>query len=482
MALDKPAGNRPIPALKSRNLAINTALRSERYLEAYRLVIDDSAEHQLSSVFYRARGHLPTAVSASGSWVTDSDGKQYLDAAGGAIVVGIGHGVEEMAETIAAQTAILAYVHGSSFTTEPLEAYASALATVVPMDGARVFPVSGGSEAMETALKMARAYHLGKNRPERTVIIARGSSYHGNTRGALDVSGRQSLRRPYEPWLGQTRRVPGVNEYRCPNPDHPFGCTEWHASRLQEAIDEEGAHRVVAFVAEPIGGAASGVALPPDGYWDRIAEICRHNDILIVADEVMTGFGRTGEWFASDHFGLRPDLLVAAKGASSGYWPLGLAISSGVVHDTIVAGGGLVHGFTWSHHPVGASIGLAVLDRIRELRLIDRARVQGKRLLDALRSALADHPRVGDVRGIGLLACVELVEDRETQEPFPRSAQVTESVLQRARENGLLLFPSTGNVDGTNGDYLLIGPPLTIIDDEVDLIVARISSTLRGLK
>jgi adenosylmethionine-8-amino-7-oxononanoate aminotransferase len=314
------------------------------------------------------------------------------------------------------------------------------------------------------------------------VIIARGSSYHGNTRGALDVSGRLSLRRPYEPWLGQTRRVPGVNEYRCPNPDHPSGCTEWHASRLQEAIDEEGAHRVVAFVAEPIGGAASGVAVPSDGYWDRIAEICRDNDILIIADEVMTGFGRTGEWFASDHFGLRPDLLVAAKGASSGYWPLGLAISSGVVHDTIVAGGGLVHGFTWSHHPVGASVGLAVLDRIRKLRLVDRARVQGKRLFDGLRSALADHPRVGDVRGIGLLACVELVQDRETQEPFPRSAQVTESVLQRAKENGLLLYPSTGNIDGTSGDYLLIGPPLTIIDDEVDLIVDRISSALRGLK
>lgn len=483
IAFDKPAGNRPIPALRSRNLALKTPpFEGERYLEAYRPVIDVSGSNQMSSVFSRSGGTLPTAVSATGSWVTDIDGKQYLDAAGGAIVVGIGHGVAEIAETIATQTATLAYVHGTTFTTEPLEAYATELATVVPMNRARVFPVSGGSEAMETALKMARAYHLAKDQPERTVIIGRGASYHGNTRGALDVSGREPLRRPYEPWLGQTRRVPGVNEYRCPNPDHPSGCTKWHAHRLEEAIAEEGAERVVAFVAEPIGGAASGAAIPPEGYWDAIAGICRRNDILIIADEVMTGFGRTGEWFASDHYGLRPDILVAAKGASSGYWPIGLAITSGDVHDTITAGGGLVHGFTWSHHPVGASVGLAVLDRIKKLRLIDRARVQGERLLGGLRSALADHPRVGDVRGIGLLACVELVADRESREPFPRSAQVTESMLKRAGEIGLLLYPSTGNVDGTNGDYLLIGPPLTVTDDEVDLIVDRTTATLGALE
>jgi hypothetical protein len=436
----------------------------------------------MSSVFHRAGGHLPTALSATGSWVTDVEGKQYLDAAGGAIVVGIGHGVVEIAETIAAQTATLAYVHGSTFTTEPLEAYASELAKVVPVDGARVFPVSGGSEAMETALKMARAYHLAKDRPERTVIIARGASYHGNTRGALDVSGREPLRRPYEPWLGQTRRVPGVTEYRCPNPEHPSGCTRWHARNLEMAIGEEGPERVLAFVAEPIGGAASGAAMPPGGYWDAIAEICRRYDILIIADEVMTGFGRSGEWFASDHFGLRPDILVAAKGASSGYWPLGLAISTGEVHDAIFGAGGLVHGFTWSHHPVGASVGLAVLDRIRRLRLIDRARTQGERLLGGLQSALGEHPRVGDVRGIGLLVCVELVADRDTREPFPRSDRVTESMLLRARENGLLLYPSTGNVDGTNGDYLLLGPPLTVTDDEVDLIIDRLSTTLGALE
>ena len=192
----------------------------------------------------------------------------------------------------------------------------------------------------------------------------------------------------------------------------------------------------------------------------------------------MTGFGRTGEWFGSDHFGLRPDLLIAAKGASSGYWPLGLAIASGPVHDAIEEGGGLVHGFTWSHHPVGAAVGLAVLDRIKELRLVDRARTQGEKLLSGLGTALAESPLVGDVRGIGLLICVELVEDRETKTPFPRSTRMTERVIDRAMEIGLLLYPSTGNVDGSNGDYLMIGPPLTLIDDEVELIVDRVTQAL----
>ncbi len=219
---------------------------------------------------------------------------------------------------MAAQVSSVDWVHASAFTTDPVERYAEAVAGLVPMDGARVFPVSGGSEAMESALKMARAYHLARSEPERSVVIARQSSYHGNTRGALDVSGREPLRRPYEPWLGQTVRVPAVSEYRCPNPAHPDACARFHADRLDEVIEETGPEHVAVFVAEPIGGATSGAAVPPDGYWEAIDEVCRRHGVLILADEVMTGFGRTGEWFASDHFGFRPDLLIAAKGASSG--------------------------------------------------------------------------------------------------------------------------------------------------------------------
>lgn len=426
-----------------------------------------------SSVFTRSQKHLPTAVSASGSWVTDVDGKRYLDAAGGAIASLIGHGDPAVAKAMASQAETLEWAHASAFTTKPVERYAEAVAGLVPMDRSRVFPVSGGSEGMESALKMARAYHLVRGEPERTIVVARGASYHGNTRGALDVSGREPLRRPYEPWLGQTVRVPRVSEYRCPNPDHPSDCARFHAERLEAAIERAGPERVAVFVAEAVGGAASGAAVPPAGYWPGITEVCRRHGVLILADEVMTGFGRTGEWFASDHFGLRPDLLVAAKGASSGYWPLGLAIADGAVYEAIEEGGGLVHGFTWSHHPIGAAVGLAVLDRIQEMRLIDRARSHGEVLLGRLSTALAESPVVGDVRGLGLLICIELVEDRVTKTPFPRSAQMTEMIIDRAMEIGLLLYPSTGNVDGTNGDYLLIGPPLTILDDEVDLIVDR---------
>ena len=431
-----------------------------------------------SSVFTRSPLPRPTAVSATGAWITDADGNRYLDAAGGAIASVIGHGDPIVAEAMAAQASSVDWVHASAFTTDPVERYAEAVAGLVPMDRARVFPVSGGSEAMESALKMARAYHLARGEPDRSVIIARESSYHGNTRGALDVSGREPLRKPYEPWLGQTVRVPAVSEFRCPNPAHPADCARFHADRLEEAIDATGPKRAAVFVAEPIGGATSGAAVPPDGYWDAIGEVCRRHGILILADEVMTGFGRTGEWFASDHFGLHPDLLVAAKGASSGYWPLGLAIASGPIHEAIEEGGGLVHGFTWSHHPVGAAVGLAVLARITELRLVDRARTQGEKLLARLQAALEENPLVGDVRGIGMLICAELVEDRESKTPYPRSARMTEQVIERAMELGLILYPSTGNVDGSNGDYLLIGPPLTVLDDEVDLIVDRVTRAM----
>jgi hypothetical protein len=435
-----------------------------------------------SSVFTRSRRPPPVAVSAAGAWITDEDGKRYLDAAGGAIASLIGHGDPAVAAAMATQAQTLEWAHASTFTTGPAEEYAAAVAALVPMVEARVFPVSGGSEAIETAMKMARTYHLARGEADRSVVIARGASYHGNTRGALDVSGREPLKRPYEPWLGQTVRVPGVTEYRCPNPRHPDGCARFHSELLDEAITTIGPERVAAFVAEPIGGATSGAAVPPDGYWEEISRVCRSHGVLVIADEVMTGFGRTGEWFASDHFGLRPDILVAAKGASSGYWPLGLAIADGPVHAVIEDGGGLVHGFTWSHHPVGAAVGLAVLQRIIEMRLIERARITGERLLSHLQTALGENEMVGDVRGLGLLICIDLVQDRVSKKPFPRSERLTEQVLERAMELGLLLYPSTGTVDGTDGDYLLIGPPLTILDDEAVLIVDRLTAALEAVR
>jgi len=431
----------------------------------------------MSRVFRRAVDP-PVAVRAEGVWVEDADGRRYLDAAGGAVVVGIGHGDTVVAAALAEQAARLAYVHGSAFTTEALEAYAAELAEVAPVPGARVFPVSGGSEAVETALKLARAYHLARGETERSVVIARHLSYHGNTRGALAVSGRPRLRAPYEPWLGHAVHIPAVTEYRCPAPGHPRGCGAWHAAQLERAIEQAGPGKVAAFIAEPIGGATTGAAAPPDDYWPAVAAVCRRHGVLLIADEVMTGFGRTGKWFAADHWGLRPDLLVAAKGASSGYWPLGLCIASAEVHETVTAAGGFVHGLTFSHHPVGAAVGRAVLGRLHDLGLVEAAAVKEPILQAALSAALGDHPAVGDIRGRGLLAGVEFVADRETRLPFPPGERVVERVVAAARRQGLLVYWSKGCADGVTGDVVVLGPPLIITPEEIALIAERLGAAV----
>ncbi len=431
----------------------------------------------MSRVFRRA-ADPPVAVRGEGVWVEDADGRRYLDAAGGAIVVGIGHGDPVVVAAMAEQAQALAYVHGSAFTTEVLEEYAAELTAVAPVPNARLFPVSGGSEAVETALKLARSYHLARGEPQRQVIVARHLSYHGNTRGALDASGRPRLRDPYEHWLGHSVHVPAVNEYRCPAPGHPTGCGAWHAGELERTIVEIGPGRVAAFLAEPIGGATTGAAVPTDDYWPAVVEVCRRHGVLLIADEVMTGFGRTGAWFAVDHWGVAPDILVAAKGASSGYWPLGLCLASGEVHDTVQAGGGFVHGLTFSHHPVGAAVGRAVLRRLRELGLVEAAAQRGPYLLASLAAALDGQAIAGDIRGRGLLAAVELVGDPRTKAPFPPGERVVERVVAAARRRGLLVYSSKGCADGVAGDVVLLGPPLIITPEQIDQVAARLGEAV----
>jgi adenosylmethionine-8-amino-7-oxononanoate aminotransferase len=433
----------------------------------------------VSHVFARGSG-LPTVARARGCELWDTEGRRWLDGAGGAIVVGIGHGEASVAEAIAGQAAEVAYAHGTMFTSGTLEAYADELAPLLPMDDPRIYPVSGGSEAVETALKMARAYHLARGEDRHRVIGRRGS-YHGNTRGALDVGGRDPLRRPYLPWLGQASHTLAAYEYRCPFPDtHPAGCGGRYAQALEREILASPPGTVAAFVAEPVAGAGLGAAVPPDDYWPAVSEVCRRHGVLLVADEVMTGFGRTGRWFACDHWGVRPDIMVLAKGAASGYWPLGLAVASGEVHDRI-GRGGFTHGLTYSHHVVGAAAGRAVLEVLRERRLVEAAETQGKRLRAGLEARLAGHPAAGDIRGLGLMLAVELVADLATRAPFPREARVAERVVAAARDRGLLLYSSTGCADGTDGDLVMLGPPLVVTDAEVDeladLTAAAVEST-----
>jgi adenosylmethionine-8-amino-7-oxononanoate aminotransferase len=433
--------------------------------------------HVFPRVFDR---ELPTAVRAEGASIWDADGKRYLDAGGGAIVVGIGHGDGDVARAMAEQARRLDYIHGTQFTSEPLERYAEDLVPLLPMDDARIYPVSGGSEAVETALKMARAYHLARGEPDRDRVIARWGSYHGNTLGALDASGREPLRRPYQAWLGRVIHVPAAYEYRCPNPAHPEGCGAWHAGRLDEAIRAAGPNTVACFIAEPIGGATLGAAVPTDDYWPAIAEVCHRHGVLLIADEVMTGFGRTGTWFASEHWGLRPDILVAGKGVSSGYWPLGLTACSGEVFDAIAAQG-FVHGFTHSHSAIGAAVAGAVLAKLRGSGLVDAAKVKGELLLKELTAALDDLPHVGDIRGRGLMIGVELVADRTSKDPFERSARVTERAIAAAKDDGLLLYASTGCADGTNGDLVMFGPPFVITEQEIGEAVDKTRRALDAI-
>jgi adenosylmethionine-8-amino-7-oxononanoate aminotransferase len=410
----------------------------------------------------------PVAVSAEGSTIRDADGRSYLDAAGGAIVVNVGHGRAGIADVMARQASTLAYIHASTFTSEPLERYAAAVAPHLPVDDPRIFPVSGGSEAVESALKLARAYHLARGEAERWIVIARWGSYHGNSLGALDLSGRRPLRRPYEQWLGRFRHVSAAYPYRAGEPgSNALGTADELATELERTIEQAGPETVAAFVAEPIVGATLGAVEPPDGYWPAIVDVCRRHGVLLVGDEVMTGFGRTGRWFGLDHWGVRPDVLVAAKGATSGYWPYGFVAASGDVAETVRSGGGFVHGFTYSHHAVGAAVAGAVLEILERESLVDASAAKGERLRALLQARLAGHPNVGDVRGRGLLVGLELVADRESKAPFPRGERVVERVVAGARAAGLLLYSATGNANGVDGDVIVLGPPFVVTDAEL---------------
>lgn len=434
----------------------------------------------MSHVFSRVLTRdLPRAVRAEGVWIQDADGRRYLDAAGGAIVVSVGHGDRSLVDAMTEQASRTPYVHATAFTTDALEDYAHDVASVLPLADARIYPVSGGSEAVETAIKLARSYHLARGKHERTVVIGRRSSYHGNTIGTLDVGGKEVLRAPYAPWLGRFRHVEPAYEYRCSNPDHPTACGEWHAGRLAETIAEIGPSNVAAFIAEPVAGATLAAAVPTDDYWPAVVEVCRRNDVLVVADEVMTGFGRTGRWFGVDHWDVRPDIVAAGKGSTSGYWPFGFAACTGEVFDT-VRRNGFIHGFTWSHNGTGAAVAHATLRRLRDDGLIEASARQGERLLKELTASLADVAIVGDVRGIGLMIGIELVADSSSRAPLPRSRQMTERVLAAARERGLLLYSSVGHVDG-EGDLLMLGPPFIISDEECGVVVERAAAAIAAI-
>ena len=423
----------------------------------------------------------PVAVRAEGVWVEDSTGRRYLDACSGAVVCSIGHGVKEVADVMGAQARRLAFAHSSQFVTEETMELSRRIAALAPGDmkkTGRVYLVSGGSEAVETAIKLARQYHVECGRPSKHKVVTRWQSYHGSTIGALAATGNVARRSVYTPLLAATPHIAPCYCYRCPY-DLTFPkCGIECVDDLERTIRQEGPETVAAFMAEPVVGATLGAVPAVEGYWKRAREICDRYDILLIADEVMTGVGRTGKNFAVDHDKVVPDLIVTGKGLSAGYTPLGAVIARGFIADALRRGRGYFeHGFTYSANPLSAAIGNAVLGYIETHGLVARAARMGKILGERLAS-LKRHPFVGDVRGRGLLWGVELVQSRATKEPFPPPLKASRRLYDACLEEGLLIYPGSGTREGQDGDHFIVAPPFTVTRQEIDILKERLDRAL----
>ncbi len=438
---------------------------------------------QTSNLLHRnMHRHYPVITHGKGIYLYDEDGKAYIDGCSGAMVANIGHGVEEVAEAMYQQAKTLSFTHSSRFTSRPTIELAERIRTLTPGDLNHVFFVSGGSEATESAIKLARTFFLETEGMDTTrwKVISRLHSYHGGTLGAVAVTGHIPRRRKYEPMLVQFPLIAPAYCYRCTlgltHPECDLAC----ARELEKAIVQNDPKTIAAFIAEPIVGAAAGAVPPPDGYFERIRQICDQYGVLFIADEVMTGFGRTGEIFAMNHWDIVPDIIACAKGMGAGYAPLGGVALSDKIADALVAGSGqFSHGFTYSGNPLACSAGLAVLDFVQKHDLVRNSRDMGNVLFEEL-ELLKDNPIVGDIRGRGLFAGIELVRDRTSKECFAPSLSAAERVTQECVQRGLVVYPGTGMVEGTMGDQFIVGPPLTITRDEISEVVARLDAALEA--
>ena len=435
----------------------------------------------MSHVFPRhTRNPPPVAVDGQGCYLIDADGKRYLDASGGAAVSCLGHGDRVVIDAIKAQLDRLAYAHTGFFTSEPAEALADLLIAHAPEPLDRVYLVSGGSEAVEAALKLARQYFVEKGEPQRGRIIARKQSYHGNTIGALSAGGNEWRRAQFAPLLLDISHIDPCYEYRLRRDDESL---EDYGRRAADLLEEElqrvGPETVMAFIAEPVVGATSGALTAAPGYFRRIREICDRHGVLLILDEVMCGMGRTGALFACTQEEVAPDILCIAKGLGGGYQPIGAMLCSAEIYKTIETGTGFFqHGHTYLGHPTAAAAGLAVVSAMLERDLVARVRSQGERLAAALHAALGQHAHVGDIRGRGLFMGVELVEDRGSKAPFDPARGIAGKVKKCAFANGLICYPMSGTIDGRSGDHILLAPPFIISDAEIDELVAKLAKSI----
>ncbi|MDX1418176.1 MAG: aminotransferase class III-fold pyridoxal phosphate-dependent enzyme [Candidatus Promineifilaceae bacterium] len=431
--------------------------------------------HPEGNVFYRKMGHSRPKIShGAGIYLYDEMGNRYLDGSGGPLVVNVGHGREQIIKAMNKQLEKVAYVHAIMFTSEVLEDYAQQLSSIVPLEKPRFYFLSSGSEVVEAAIKLSRQIQMARGEHGRNIVISRSLSYHGMTLGALGVSGRPGLRAPY---LGMLHNMPHI---RHPYPYRFPATGEELADRLEESILAYGPSNVAAFIAEPISGATLGAAEPPDDYWWRIRHICDKYQVLLIADEVLVGMGRTGKWWALQHWDVIPDILVTSKGAAGGYFPLGFVAAKGSDVELIRQEmGDFNHGGTFSHHAVGAAAGLATLNIIRSENLVGNAERMGRFLGESLHRCLNHHRHVGDIRGRGLFWGIELVKDRRSTEPFPAGENIAWRIWKKAFELGLVIYYSQGCADGVNGDILMIGPPLIINKEQIDELVGKLNEAVR---
>ncbi|MGH0237080.1 aspartate aminotransferase family protein [Sinorhizobium meliloti] len=434
----------------------------------------------MSHVFHRfPSGMPPVAFAGDGIFIVDRDGKQYIDASGGAAVSCLGHSNARVRNAIIEQSKRLAFAHTSFFTSEPAEALADFLISKAPSNLTKVHYVSGGSEAVETALKLARQYFVAKGELKRGVIISRERSYHGATLGAVAISGNAWRRAPFEPLLFKSVQIEACYSYRGKREDETereYGLRV--ANQLEREILQREPGTVAAFVAETVVGATAGALAPVEGYFKRLREICDQHGVLLILDEVMSGMGRTGSLFAFEQEGISPDIVTIAKGMGAGYQPIGAAICTQEIYDTINRDGGFAHGHTYLGHAIACAAALEVQRVIEDENLLENVRSMGNYLHERLVDRFGSHPNVGDIRGRGLFRAIELVADRETKEPFPAARKLHSVIKKNAMERGLMVYPTGGVADGKAGDHVLLAPPYIVTRNDVETIVDRLESAV----
>ena len=430
-----------------------------------------------SNLFYQTRQRRPLVAEARGIYIHDVNGKRYIDATSGAMVSNIGHGNERVLAAMRAQMEKATFAYRLHFENAPAEELARLTAAKMPEGLDRVFFVSGGSEAVESAAKLARQWAVATGQPERWKIISRYPSYHGSTLGALALTGMDLMSRPFEPML---RAMPKIAAPTCYLDRDNHSLEERglrYAEMLREEIERQGAETVLAFIMEPVGGASTGALVAPDGYYARVAEICREHGILLILDEVMTGAGRTGRFLAAEHWGLAPDIVVLSKGFGAGYVPLGAMVAHRRLVEPVHAAGGFVHGFTYAGNPLACAAGLAVLGEIDRLDLCDNARAMGEVLMAGLSGLKERYPFVGDVRGKGLLTAFELVADRGTMAPLPKAMDAHVHLVEEAYSRGLILY-SRRTRGGLEGDHFMVCPPLIVSREQIAEIMGLLVESL----